>query len=136
MESFSGLESSPSNQIESIQEFTHIQHISEIPWLSENIEVDHATINRVAVERLETFSITPSIKSNYNAAVNDTSPLYSLDGWSSKDVKMVKPVKPIKSKRGCYIRYVLRCHDHLRLIVICILSRLYFTRHTLQLASI
>ncbi|PWA49616.1 WRKY domain-containing protein [Artemisia annua] len=108
MESFSGLESSPSNQIESIQELTHVQqwtdNIFEMPWLSENIEVDHATINRVAVERLEMFSITPSIKSNYNGAVNDTSPLYSLDGWSSKDVKMVKPVKPIKSKRGCYIR--------------------------------
>lgn len=91
MESFSGLESSPSNQIESIQEFSHVHHKSEIPWLSENIEVDHATINRVAVERLKMFSITPSIKSNYNAAVKDVN-------------QMVKATKPVKRKTGCYIR--------------------------------
>nr|GEU57425.1 probable WRKY transcription factor 70 [Tanacetum cinerariifolium] len=76
-----------------------------MPWLSENIEVDHATINRIAVERLETFSITPTIKSSCKVAVNDTSTLYSLDGWNSKEVNETgKPVKPVKNKRGCYVR--------------------------------
>ncbi|GKD33194.1 WRKY domain-containing protein, partial [Tanacetum coccineum] len=40
-----------------------------------------------------------------NVAVNDASTLYSLDGWSSKEVnETVKSVKPVKSKRGCYTR--------------------------------
>lgn len=79
----------------------------------ENVEVDPTWMYHDAVQPLEIFDNSTSTMSSYSVnevsriQLNDKSYVHNVDRWRQKDVtKTLKTVNQVKSKRGCYIRYV------------------------------
>lgn len=124
MESSSWTEGLPSNKIKAIQELTngHIltDKLREMIGQPEKIESDLKSTDSVVVQILGMFDNTLSIlrSSNLNKiSHNPTNDMFSPGSWDDQKQEdldeNIKPIQPIKIRRGCYKRRYVFYHTEL-----------------------